>query len=83
MNYILADGTLEQLRAILTIDGVEHVARGVRLLADGRYQASAYIDEAAIPAIQAQGVTVTVVQNQVDIDARLEQVKAEQDGNVA
>ena len=81
MNYITAGGTLEQLSSIITIDGVQYVSRGVRRLADGTYEARAYVDESAIPLIQAQGVIVTVAQTQADIDARLEQVKAEQESN--
>jgi len=82
MNWILAEGTLEQLRSILAIPGVRHVGRGVTPLPGGRYQAGAYIEEGAIPSIEAQGVAVTVVQTQADLDERLSQLKAEQQGNV-
>jgi hypothetical protein len=81
MNYITATGTLEQLRAIPSIDGVEYVSRGIRALPDGTYEARAYVDESAIPLIQAQGVIVTVTQTQADIDKRLEQINEEQQGN--
>ena len=78
MNWILADCTLDQLRSILGIVGVNHVSRGVRELPDGRFRTGAYVEESAVPLMQASGVTVTVVQTQADIDTRLQQVQQEQ-----
>jgi hypothetical protein len=80
MNWIRAEGTLENLRKILGVDGVEHVGRGVRPLGGGRYSAEAHVQEAAIPVIEALGVIVTVTQTQADIDERLAQVRSEQSG---
>jgi hypothetical protein len=80
MNWIQAEGTLDDLRKILDVAGVEHLGRGVRPLADGRFRAEAYVQETAIPLIEALGVTVTVTQTQADIDARLAQVESEQGG---
>jgi len=81
MNWIFAEGTIEQLRSILTIPGVQHVGRGLAPLPGGRYQAGAYIQEGAIPSIEAKGVAVTVVHTQADLDARDEQLRAEQEPN--
>ena len=47
MNWIQAEGTLEDLRKILNVPGVEHLGRGVRPLADGRFRAEAYVQETA------------------------------------
>jgi hypothetical protein len=82
MNWIHVEGTLAELRAILNLAGVVHVSRGVTPLAGDRFRAGAYVQESAIPLIQAQGVIVTVVQTQADIEARAAQVRAEQEGNV-
>lgn len=81
MNWILAEGTLEQLRSILTIPGVLHASRGLTPLPGGRYQSGLYVEEGAIPSIEAKGVAVTIVHTQVDLDARDAQLRAEQEPN--
>jgi hypothetical protein len=78
MNYIQVEGSLEDLRKILAVAGVKEVGRGVRPLADGSFRAQAYVQEAAIPLIEALGVRVTVMETQAGIDQRLAQVAAEQ-----
>ena len=80
MNWIRAEGTLEDLRKILAVAGVEHVGRGVRPLASGKFTASARVQESAIPLIEALGIIVTVTKTQADIDAHLAQVRSEQTG---
>jgi len=68
MNWIRVEGTLENLRKLSSVSGIQHLRRGAEPVGGDRFRTDAQVDEAAIPNIEALGLAVTVVKTQQDLD---------------
>lgn len=80
MNSVYVEGTLDRLRQVPAIAGVQHVDRGVIPLGGDRYRIGADVDDAAIPLIEALGCTIEVVMDQAALDAHAALLDAEESG---
>jgi len=80
MNSIYVEGTLDRLRQVPTLAGVDYVERGVMPVGGDRYRIGADVEDSTIPLIEALGCTVEVVMDDDAINTHFAQLEADDDG---
>jgi hypothetical protein len=72
VSFVEISGTLEQMRQLLAVDGMEVMIHSASQIAPDRWRVEAYPTQAAIAAVQGLGATVTVIRTEDEVTAQLE-----------